>query len=35
MQKVLLCSIVVLMSSLAGAADNGAASFQKENDAAM
>jgi uncharacterized protein (DUF305 family) len=35
MRKVLLCSIVVLVSSLAGAADKGAASFQKENDAAM
>src|SRR3569833_2597233 len=35
MQKVLFCSIVVLVSSLVCAADNGAASFQKENDAAM
>jgi uncharacterized protein (DUF305 family) len=35
MQKALLCSIVVLVTSLACAADNGAASFQKENDAAM
>jgi uncharacterized protein (DUF305 family) len=36
MQKVLLCSIVVLASTLAcAAADNGAASFQKENAVAM
>ena len=35
MQKALLCSIVVLVSTLVCAADNGAASFQKENAAAM
>jgi uncharacterized protein (DUF305 family) len=35
MQKTLLYSIGVLVSTLACAADNGAASFRKENDAAM
>lgn len=35
MQKALYCSIVALVSTLVCAADNGAASFQKENDAAM
>jgi uncharacterized protein (DUF305 family) len=35
MQKALLGSIVILVSSLVWAADRGALSFQKENDAAM
>lgn len=35
MQKVLFCSIVAVVSTLVSAADNSAASFQKENDAAM
>jgi uncharacterized protein (DUF305 family) len=35
MQKVLPCSIVLLVSSLVCAADNDAASFHEENEAAM
>jgi uncharacterized protein (DUF305 family) len=35
MKKMWLYSIGVLVSTLVCAADNGAASFQKENDAAM